>query len=113
MDNLIQTHVYTIDENQMESLKRRLLIRNFMITGCILLFIDVAGYSWMSKSDLISYVFVIAFSALIILKATYSGTNKLIKSYKTFQLVLNKDGVEAKAEMMPYKKINWNNLLIE
>jgi hypothetical protein len=43
----------------------------------------------------------------------YWGVNKLMKVLRTFEITLNEAGVEAKGQMMLYKFISWNNLLVE
>nr|MBB6152046.1 hypothetical protein [Mucilaginibacter sp. SP1R1] len=47
-----------------------------------------------------------AFCVLTSILLVFKATNKLVKPYKTLQIILNDNGVETKAEMMPYKSIN-------
>ncbi|MDN3580292.1 hypothetical protein [Mucilaginibacter flavus] len=42
----------------------------------------------------------------------YLASKRVKKSYKTQQIMLSDAGVESKAEMMPYKNISWDNLII-
>jgi len=43
----------------------------------------------------------------------YVGYNKTLKTAKTFVIQLNDNGIEAKAEMAPYKNILWANVVVK
>ncbi|MGZ3828661.1 MAG: hypothetical protein ACXVAY_07095 [Mucilaginibacter sp.] len=55
----------------------------------------------------------LAFGFLIACIPLYLGANRLVKAYRSLEIVLSENGVESKAVGLPYKIITWANLIIE
>jgi hypothetical protein len=104
---------FTIDPSRINNIRKRVLWRNGKILGIVFLFVlipqllqhDAAASRYYLQSLLIS----IPLLGLVV----YVSVNRLMKSYRSLEIILNDEGVELKAEMMPYKKIEWVNLEVE
>ncbi|NOW98881.1 hypothetical protein [Mucilaginibacter sp. SG564] len=110
---MVKNQIYTIDENQLDNLKRRFLFRGVRVIVLLTLFISVFQFLQAKKGETLIIIGVMIFCILILSISVFRATNKLVKSYKTLQIILNDNGIEAKAEMMPYKSIRWENLMVK
>jgi len=110
---MVQNRIYTIDDNQLDSLKRRFLFRGLKIIALIILAIGITQFLQAKKGEALIIGIVMLFSAFIMCISVYRATNKLMRSYKTLQVILSDEGIETKAEMMPYKSIRWENLMVK
>ncbi|MEZ2339019.1 hypothetical protein AB6735_25460 [Mucilaginibacter sp. RCC_168] len=110
---MMQNQIYIIDENQLDNLKRRLLFRGIRIILLLTLCAGVLQFLQAKKGETLIIIGVMFFCTLILSISVFRATNKLLKSYRTLQIILNDSGVEAKVEMMPYKNIRWENLMVK
>jgi hypothetical protein len=104
--------VYKIDNSQLDKLRNRLLLKNAKFMAGVFLLVIVLRYPQGMGTKISFITFTICIIPIILL-AIYISTNKLKKAYSTLEIVLTQDGVESKAEMMPYRRIIWPNLEIE
>jgi hypothetical protein len=107
------SQIYTIDETQIGNIKKRFFIRIGKIFALIFVFIFLPQIFIGNQTQLKYYGISFIFTTAMMFFLFNITFKRQIKSYKTLQIVLSEDGVEQKADMMPYKKINWNNLLIQ
>lgn len=108
----MQSQIYKIDETQIDTLVKRLALKNIIILLLVMVFVVGSQYLTRKESDiqrlLMSQLFIIP----ILFLPIYLASKRVKKSYKTQQIMLSDAGVESKAEMMPYKNISWDNLII-
>ncbi|MEO3407015.1 hypothetical protein AAFN85_24075 [Mucilaginibacter sp. CAU 1740] len=110
----MNTITFAIDETQLSSLLKRLQYSLFNRIAIIGVSVFVSQYFSYGSKDLkalvLSFCITTPFLLLII---GYSTRRRFKKTYETLKIVLNDDGVEVKAEGMPYKAIDWANLIVK
>jgi hypothetical protein len=110
----MNTITFAIDETQLSSLLKRLQYSLFNRIAIIGVSVFVSQYFSYGSKDLkaliLSFCITTPFLLLII---GYSTRRRFKKTYETLKIVLNNDGVEVKAEGMPYKAIGWANLIVK
>jgi hypothetical protein len=105
--------VYKIDETKIDAIKKRNLFR--AVRPLILGWILVALVLYFTSANQSIKIFwpSILFGLLILILPVYVGVNRMGKSYATLEITLDDSGVDMKADMIPYKKIRWENLLVQ
>jgi len=107
----MQNHIYKIDEDRFEELKRRMFFYGLKRLSMPFILPLILEYYVIRKQGFPIIPFVIIMLVFMV-GIFYVGYNKTLKIAKTFVLQLDDDGIEAKAEMAPYKKIIWSNVAI-
>jgi hypothetical protein len=109
---LIMTQVYKIDESKIGAIKKRNLFR--VLRPLILLWTLVAFVMYFASANQSIELFwtSIIFGSLVLILPVYVGVNRMGKSYATLEISLDDSGIDMKADMIPYKKIRWENLLM-
>ena len=106
-------HTFTIDQSRINNIRKRVLLRNGKILAVAFLLILIPPSLRHNTDVLTNYLQSFLISVPLFGLVVYLASNKLIKAYRTLEIILSDTGVELKAEMMPYKKIDWANLKIE
>ncbi|WP_413665919.1 hypothetical protein ACEN9X_15055 [Mucilaginibacter sp. Mucisp86] len=105
---------YIIDESKLSGLVKRMLTGALKRIGIIALSVFVLQYLSYGRGEFGLLVFSFGITtSFLILMVMFSVKRRLIKTYKSFKLVLDNEGVEVKAEMIPYRSISWQYLEIK
>ncbi len=107
------TQVYKIDEAKIGAIKRRNLTR--VLRLLILVWISVSFALYFTYENLGIEIFwqSTVFGLLVLILPVYIGVNRMGKSYATLEITLDDSGIDMKADMLPYKKIRWENLSVQ
>lgn len=107
------TQVYKIDESKIGAIKKRNLFR--ALRPLVLVWILVALVVYFTSANQSIEIFwpSIVFGLLILILPVYVGVNRMGKSYATLEITLDDSGIDMKADMLPYKKIRWENLSVQ
>jgi hypothetical protein len=108
----MQTQIYKIDDNQLGNLMKRLTFRNLRMLGVMLVIFFGVQFLAKGQSNVNNIVPALVIIPLLLIPV-YLATQRLKKNYASLQIILSDAGVECKANMMPYKCISWDNLLVE
>ncbi|QEM05938.1 hypothetical protein DIU31_021360 [Mucilaginibacter rubeus] len=105
------TITYIIDQSKLNNLIKRMLMAAFNRTVIIGISVFVSQSLLYPRNNwgLLIISFGVS-TTLLILIMTLGVRKRLKRTYESFKLVLNIEGVEAKAEMMPYRSIPWQYL---
>lgn len=110
----MNTVTFAIDKTQLDTLLKRLQYSLFNRIAIIGVPVFVSQYFSYGSKDIkaliLSFCITTPFLLLII---SYSTRRRFRKTYESLKVVLNEEGVEVKAEGMPYKTINWANLVVK
>jgi hypothetical protein len=105
---------FVIDETKLDGLLKRLqysAFNNIVIIGVAVFMSQYFSYgSGNLKALILSFCITTPFLLLIVF---FSTKKKFRKIYETLKIVLIENGVEVKAEGMPYKNIAWRNLIVK
>jgi len=108
----MEERVYVIDEGQINALRNRILFKIYKILGMVIVPLIILEYfSWKNKGT--SFWLITIGMIVYMMIIYYIAANRAAKSYRTLKIVLGKDGVESKADKMPYKMIPWSDLEIQ
>ena len=103
---------YVIDEGQINELRNRILFKMYKVMGMVLVPLIILEYfSWKNKGA--SFWLVTIGMIFYMMIIYYVGANRAAKSYRTLKIVLGKEGVESKADRMPYKMVPWAEMEIQ
>jgi len=105
--------IYKIDETRVGNIKKRALLRSGKVLLIAYLLILPLFVLQNHGPVLVNIVLPFLFTGLIIFFSISVAMKRIEKSYKSMQIILNDQGVETKADMMPFKAIEWKNLKIE
>ncbi|PWK67096.1 hypothetical protein LX99_04954 [Mucilaginibacter oryzae] len=110
----MNTTTFVIDESRLSGLVKRLQYNLFSRVAIIGITVLSSQYFSYGSRDLKAFALSFCITTpLVLLIIGYSSGRKFRRTYKTLKVVLNEEGVEVKAEGMPYKMINWADLIVK
>jgi hypothetical protein len=104
---------YTIDPALLGNIRKRMITRLGIVMVISILIVFVPQLLDRSKLDIKSSGIALCFTMTILIFTMNKALNRQINSFKTLRIVLNDEGIESKAELQPYKRIEWNALQIK
>ncbi len=110
---LLMTQVYKIDESKIGAIKKRNLMRVLRLLILVWISFSFALYFTYGKQGIEIFLQPIVFGLLVLVLPVYIGVNRLGKSYATLEISLDESSIDMKADIMHYKKIRWENLLLQ
>ncbi|MBB3054672.1 hypothetical protein [Mucilaginibacter gotjawali] len=103
------TQTFSINQDLIGSLQQRIAIRFIKIYAVVLILIILPDIINPTKPimsigvAICGVIFMIGFTIII-------GVRKARKTYRSFQIALDDVGIELKAPMTPYKRIDWSEV---
>jgi len=107
----MQNHIYKIDESRFDELKRRMFVYGLKRLGVPFILPIILEYYVLRKQDFPIIPFIIIM-LIVMAGVFYVGYSRSLKAAKTFVVQIDDNSIEAKAEMAPYKKIYWTNMIV-
>lgn len=104
---------YVIDQSLLGNIKKKMIVRGSLLIGIPLILTFIPDFFTNKKIDLKSTAIAFGFVTIALVFSITKALKNQISSYKTLKIILDDDGIERKAEMQPYKKIEWTNLQFE
>jgi len=104
---------YTIDTALLGDIKKRMIKRLVILMAIPLLIVFVPQLLDDRPLDIKSYGIALCLTVVILGFTMNKALSRQINSLKTLKIVLSDEGVELKAELQAYKKIEWSNLQVK
>lgn len=103
---------YTIDTALLGNIKRRMSKRAGTIIAICLSVLYLPMLFDKAPINLEATGFALFLTIVVSIYGFKSAIKRQTNSFKTLKIVLNDEGIERKAELLPYKKIGWTNLQV-
>ena len=109
----MENRIYRIDGNQLNKIRNRALIIGFKLLSFAIILTGVLLYFEWGENNLNFFMWCTLGAIFLLSLPLVIAAKGLKKIYSTLQILLNEDGIEAKAEGMTQKNIKWANMVIK